>query len=130
MGAGSSRSMPNHHIHKFIAYGHKNVAIVHKFVDMEIWHRPRAAYPGSPRLDGLIFFKLHKLVSTLLGDDATLCTSYLFFYSRKAAACFLDFVAIEKSIVHKCPQFVAIEFVAIEIIPDYPSDYPFPFKSI
>jgi len=43
-------------------------------------------------------------------------------------------VAIEKPIVHKFVAidhiFVAIEFVAIEIIPDYPSDYPFPFKSI
>jgi len=87
------------------------MAIVHKIVGMEIWRRPRAAYPGSPRLDGLIFFKLHKLVSTLLGDDATLCTSYLFFYSRKAAACFLDFAAIVKSIATNVHKFVAIENV-------------------
>jgi len=34
MGASSFRSMPNPHIHKFIAYGHKIVAIVHKSMDM------------------------------------------------------------------------------------------------
>jgi len=67
----------------------------HKFMDMEIWHRPRATYPGSPRLNGLTLFKLHKPVSTLLENDATLCTLYLFFYSHKAAAFFMDFVAIE-----------------------------------
>jgi len=42
--------------------------------------------------------------------------------------------AIENTIVHKIVDYshknMAIENVAIEIIPDYPSDYPFPFKSI
>jgi len=34
-------------------------------------------------------------VSTLLETDATPSTSYLFFYSHKVAAFFVDFVAIE-----------------------------------
>jgi len=75
---------------------------------METWRRPRVAYPGSPLLDEPIFFSVVNCanpVSTLLGDDATLCTLNLLYNSRKAAA-FLwllkmwTLVAIDFSIVH------------------------------
>jgi len=84
MGAGSFRSMPNPHIHKFIAYGHKNVAIVHKSMDM------------AERLK-------HAVASSIisLGTDASLCTLYLFFYSHKAAAFLSPFIAMEFIAVYR-----------------------------
>jgi len=43
----------------------------------------------------------------------------------------IELVAIDLARVNVyCHKFVDIELVAIEIIPDYPLDYPFPFKSL
>jgi len=78
MGASSFRSMPNHHIHKFITYGHNFVVYSYKSMDMA--ERLKHAVASS---------------TVSLGDNASLCTLYLFFYSNRAAAFLSPFIAMK-----------------------------------